>query len=135
MLFHTLLPDCHTTELTWQSKSTFSFSFTSNDLRTDFQRHIINLYGSLLNTINEPKITHRLLRTLKPYQIQPNRNMWKRGRKCTCSCTCIAVACLSPVSIAVLMPINFSSLIATTTPDRQVSERQKIPAGVAPQYM
>lgn len=43
----------------------------------------------------------------------------------------MAAAVLSPVSIATLMPKDFSSLIASAAPVRQLSERANIPISVA----
>lgn len=64
-----------------------------------------------------------------------NREFCTRGSgDYTCSFVCMAAATLSPVSIAVLIPNDLSSLIASATPDRQVSESIKIPAAVPPQY-
>lgn len=48
---------------------------------------------------------------------------------------CMAAPRLSPVSIAVFRPNSFNSLIASGTPVRQVSDRLKIPIGVAPENM
>jgi len=53
----------------------------------------------------------------------------------TCSCACIAADSLSPVSMAVFIPINFNRPIASSTPNLQTSEREKNPTGVAPMYM
>uniref|UniRef100_A0A7C9AL78 Uncharacterized protein n=1 Tax=Opuntia streptacantha TaxID=393608 RepID=A0A7C9AL78_OPUST len=51
-----------------------------------------------------------------------------RSKACpSCSCACIAADLLSPVSKAVLMPIDFNSLIASVAPERQLSERLKVP--------
>lgn len=48
---------------------------------------------------------------------------------------CMAAPWLSPVSIAVFRPNAFNSLIAFATPVRQVSDRLKIPIGIAPENM
>lgn len=48
---------------------------------------------------------------------------------------CMAAPRLSPVSMAVFRPNAFKSLIASATPVRQVSDRLKMPIGVASENM
>lgn len=56
--------------------------------------------------------------------------------KCqTCWLVYIAASRLSPVSMAVLMPNDLSSLMASATPDRQASDRLNIPTKIPPQYI